>query len=260
MDGRALRRSGRLDRHRLQMRRFDRARRYRRFGNRGCVSGRAVFGRRRHRCLRSRCRRGRRSRLGNERGSLRLGRFSRCRRGDVCDRRRPCCRRDARRQQGQWIDVSLRVARHPRAEVHVRLRQLDHAARPDATHNRRFPHERPARDSDRPEVDERGRIAKRRLDRHRLPTGRHRPGKGHHTLRRGEHRAATGRTQVDAAVLAARVGVRVVEHERPQHRAVDRPRPGARTRDGERTRAGDQNRKSPHVSSSSLPILRTVRP
>jgi hypothetical protein len=104
--------------------------------------------------------------------------------------RRRWRRRDARRQQGQRIDVALRIARHARPEIHVRLRQLDRAARPDTTHNRRFSHERAARHADRAEVDERGRVSKRRLDRNRLSAGWHRPGKGHHALRGGEHRAA----------------------------------------------------------------------
>jgi hypothetical protein len=108
-------------------------------------------------------------------------------------------------------------------------------------------------------VDERGRKAERRLDRHRPPAGRHGSGEGHDALSRSEHGAAAGRTEVDAAVLASRVGVRVIEQERPEHRAVDRPRPSTRAGDGERTRANDQDRKSPH-DTSLLPILRTERP
>jgi hypothetical protein len=210
----------------------------------------------------SRARSGVHSRRGTRHWSRRrrlnrAGGVRNCRGGRLAGRRR--VRRDTRRQQGQGIDVALRIARHPGAEVHVRLRQFDHAARADRPHHRRFSHKRPARHPDRPEVDESGRISERRLDRNRLPAGRHRSGKGHHALRGGEHRAAAWRAKVDAAVLAARVGVRGVEQERPQHRAVDGPRPGACTGDGKRTRANDHDRKSPH-HSSLLPILRTTRP
>jgi len=165
-------------------------------------------------------------------------------------------RRDARRQQGQRIDVALWIARDARAEVHIRIRQVDDAAPTDCPHHRRFSYERAAGHSDRPEMDERGRVSKRRLNRHSLPTRRNRSGEGHHALYGGEHRAAAGRAKVDTSVLAARVRVRVVEQEGPQHRAVDGPRPGPRIRDGERTRANDQDRNSPH-HSSLLPILRT---
>jgi hypothetical protein len=166
---------------------------------------------------------------------------------------------NARRQQGQRIDVALRIARRARAEIDVGLRQVDHAARPDGPDDRAFRHERPAHDPDRPEVDERGCVAGRRLDRHRLAPVRHRASERDHSALRGVYWAAARSAQIDAAMLAARVRVRVVEHKRPQHRTVDGPRPGAGIGDREHTRANDQDRKSPH-SSSLLPILRTTRP
>jgi hypothetical protein len=244
------RRSRRLDRTPLHMRCF---------GNRGCVGRHGMFGCHGHRPGDRRSR-SRRRRLGHRRGTLRPRRFSYRRRSSVCDGRRPGRRRrDPGRQQGQGIDVALWIARDARAEVHVRIGQVDDAARTDCPDHRRFSHERAARHSDRSEVDERGRVSKRRLDRHRLPTRRNRSGEGHHTLYGGEHGAAAGRPKVDTSVLAACVRMRVVEPERPQHRAVDGPRPGLRIRDGERTRANDQDCKSPHISSL-LPILRTPRP
>jgi hypothetical protein len=253
------RRSRRLDRTWLHMWRLDPTRRHGCFGNRGCVGSRGMFG-----CDRSRpsggCSRSRGRRFARRWGTSRTHRFSCRRRSNVCDWRRPGCRRrDPRRQQGQGIDVALWIARDARAEVHVRIGQVDDAARTDCPHHRRFSHERAARHSDRPEVDERGRVSKRRLDRHRLPTRRNRPGEGHHALHGGEHRAAAGRAKVDTSVLAARVRVRVVESEGPQHRAVDGPGPGLRVRDGEHARANEQDCKSPHYSSL-LPILRTPRP
>jgi hypothetical protein len=166
------------------------------------------------------------------------------RRGRLCGRRGR--RRRARRQQGERIDIALRIARHARAEVHVRIREPDHAARPDGPDDRPFPDECTSRHADRPQVDERRGVPERRLDRHGLPAGRDRPGEGHDSLGGGEHRAAAGSAEIDAAVLAARVRVRMVERKRPQHRAVDGPRPGAGAGDGERTGAKDQDRKSPH--------------
>jgi hypothetical protein len=204
--------------------RLDRCRRTRRLDLPRARLGAPLYITARRNRVDSRCGFGRRSRRHRLAGS---GGVRNCRGGGLAGRRRRG--RDARRQQGQRIDVALRIARHTGPEVHVRLRQFDDAARADGSHHRRFSHERPARHSDRPEVDKRGRIAKRRLDRHRLPAGRHRPGKGHHALRRREHGVAAGCAEVDAAVLAARVGVRVVEQERPQHRAVHGPRPGACT-------------------------------
>jgi hypothetical protein len=108
-------------------------------------------------------------------------------------------------------------------------------------------------------VDERGRISRRRLNRDRLAAGRHGPGKGHHALRRCEHLAAGGYAKIDAAVLSACIGMRVIEEKRPQHRPVDRPRPGSGGGDGKRARTDDQDRKSPH-ETSLLPRLRTTRP
>jgi len=250
------RQSRRLDRTGLRMRRLDPARRHGGFANRGCVDTRGMFGCHGSRasggctCSHGRC-------FAHRRCTLRPHRFSCRRRSNDCDGRRPGSRRrEARRQQGQRIDVALWIARDARAEVHVRIGQVDDAARTDCPHHRRLSHERPARHPDRPEVDERGRVSKRRLDRHRLPARRNRPREGDHTLYGSEHRAAAGRAKVDTSVLAARVRVRVVEPEGPQHGAVDGPRPGLRSRDGERTRANDQDRKSPHYSSL-LPILRT---
>jgi hypothetical protein len=228
------------------MRRLGPARREGCFGNRACVGRRGMFG-----CNGSRpsggCSRSRRRRFARRRGTFRPHRFSCRRRSNVCDGRWPGLRRgDPGRQQGQGIDIALWIARDARAEVHVRIGQVDDAARTDCPDHRRFSHERAARHSDRPEVDERGRVSKRRLDRHRLPARRNRPGEGHHALHGSEHRATAGRAKVDTSMLAARVRVGVVEPEGPQHRAVDGPGPGLRVRDGERARANDQDCKSPH--------------
>jgi hypothetical protein len=181
-----------------------------------------------------------------------------CGNGGLGSRRRE--RHRARREQAQRIDVPLRIARCACAEVDVRLGQVDHATRPDRAHDRAFSHERPAHHSDRAEVNERGGVAERRLDRHRLAAGRHRPRERHGPLRRSEHTAAGRSAEIDTAMQTGRVGVRVVERKRTQHRAVDGPGPGAGVADREHTRADDQDGKSPHSFPSSLPILRTKRP
>jgi hypothetical protein len=168
-------------------------------------------------------------------------------------------RRRAHRQQRQRVDISLRIVCRARPEVHVWLRRVDHAARPDRPDDRALADERPAGYSDRPEVDERRGVAGRRLDRHGLAARRHRPCERDDSVRRGQHRATARSGEIDTAMLAGGVRVRVVERKRPQDRAVDRPPPGAGSGYRERTRAKDQDRKSPH-SSSLLPILRTTRP
>ena len=59
-------------------------------------------------------------------------------------------------------------------------------------------------------------------------------------------RAADLGTDVDAAVLAAGVGV-VTEHKRAEDRPVERPRPGASgRRDGEHRQHDRGNERSPH--------------
>jgi hypothetical protein len=225
------RRSGWFDPTSLHLPRLDRGR-HGCFGNRGHVGRRRMFG-----CHGSRpggrrsC--SRRRRLGHRRSTFRLHRFRCHRRRNVCDRRRPGNRRcEPGRQQGQGIDVALWIARDARAEVHVRIGQVNDATRTNCPYHRRFAHERAARYSDRSEVNKRGRVSKRRLNRHRLPTSRNGSGERHHTLCRGEHRAAAGRAEVDTSVLAGRVRMRVVEPEGAQHRAVDGPRPGLSLRDG----------------------------
>jgi hypothetical protein len=153
-----------------------------------------------------RCSCSRRSRFAHRRGAFRPRRLSYHRRSNICNGRRPGRRRrNTGRQQGQGIDVALWIARDACAEVHVRIGQVDDAARTDCPDHRRFSHERAARYSDRPEVDERGRVSERRLNRHRLPTRRNRSGEGHHALYGREHRAAAGRAKVDTSVLAARI-------------------------------------------------------
>jgi hypothetical protein len=191
-------------------------------------------------------------------------------RGDALGRRSLAGCRGSRPGLGQWtrgqerqrIHVALLIGRPAYSEVHVRLGQIDRSARADRADDRAFIDGSSARDTDRAQVDERRRVAEGGLDRDGLPAGRDRAGEGHDTLRRGNDVRAGRCADLKAAMLAARVRVRLVERKRPQQRAVDRPGPGIGCRNGQHERAQDQrNSKSPHESSSSLlSELRTVRP
>jgi hypothetical protein len=192
----------------------------------------------------------RRAAAGGSLGALRLGRLGhgKCRAPLQLDRRRGpgpegfrccCCRRSrllrrrhrrlrgnaARRQKRERVDVSLLVTGRAQAEVDVRLAGLGSAARAYGSDDAAFVDVRSARDADRPQVDERRRVAGRCLNRHGLATGRHGSCEGDDTLCRSKHRAPARGAQVDAAVLTCRIGVGVVEREGPQDRSGDRPRP-----------------------------------
>ena len=134
-----------------------------------------------------------------------------------------------------------------------------HARRPDSSDDRSLPHEVPARDPDRPEMQERCRVTGRRPDRDSLPARRNRPCERHDTLGRRKDGRAGGRTEFDAAVLAAGVRMGAIERERSQHGTVDRPGPGLRDRYGQQECTDDQGSETTH-DSSLLPVLRTTRP
>jgi hypothetical protein len=80
-------------------------------------------------------------------------------------------------------------------------------ARPNHPDDRAFRNRRPARYADRPQLDERDRVPVRRLDRHAFAARRHRPGKADFAARRRAHRRFQGRSDVDAAMLPAGVGI-----------------------------------------------------
>ncbi len=207
----------------------------RRFGRRdnrgerrsGPGRGRCDLGRSadRRRCRRRRLGRGsggRRNRYGS--GSYQLGRGGRGLLRSARGGRR------ARRQQRQRIDVTLRIARDAHAEVDERLGEIDVAARPHSSDDGAFPDERAPGHTDRPQVDERGGVAERCLDRNCLSAARNRAGERDHSLRRSEDRMTAGRAEIDAAVLTGGVRMGAIERERSQHWPVDGP--GPRARDG----------------------------
>jgi hypothetical protein len=187
-----------------------------------------------------------RLRLDRGRGTTRDGLHS-SRRGRLlhCRYRRRRGNRE-RRQEQERVDVPLFITRRTHTEVDVRLAGLGGPARAYGSDDTAFVDARSAHYSDRPQVDERRRVAERCLNRHSLATGRHGSGEGDDTVCRCKHRAPARGAEVDASVLTGRVGVRVVEREGPQNRSDDRPRPCGRIRDGKRACADEQDNESPH--------------
>ncbi|MEO5574845.1 MAG: hypothetical protein ABIR67_06040 [Gaiellaceae bacterium] len=99
-----------------------------------------------------------------------------------------------------------------------------------------------ARDVDRAELQQRDGVAVGGLNRQRPTAARDRAGERDGAGRGCTYRVAGGRTDVDAAVLPGRIGVR--RHgERPQDGTLDGPRPADRSRndDQERDRRADRD-------------------
>ncbi len=162
------RRGPALGRHRdrrIRLRRRDRPRSRRP----GAVNARVVHGHRRRGSWRD----GRRGRASS---SL----IDRCWRlsGRACGRR-------AVRQEGQRIDVALRIRGDPDAQVHVWLRHLGVATRPDRSDRVPLGDRRPSDDAQRAEMRQRHGVAARRCDRDTRAGARDRS--------RERHRARGGR-------------------------------------------------------------------
>ncbi len=136
-------------------------------------------------------------------------------------RRRRC---SLRWKQSEGINVALRIARSPNSEVDVGVDAFRVAAGPDRPHDRPLGDNLAAADEERSEVHEGDRVAVGSLDGHRLAAVRNRAGERNAAAGRRGDRRAGGRADVDASVLPARIGV-VAEHEWPQHRPFDGPRP-----------------------------------
>jgi hypothetical protein len=150
------------------------------------------------------------------------------------------------RQQRQRVHVPLCIARRAQAEVHVRLRVVCDAARPDSSDDRPFLHRRTARHGDRPEMEKSRCVSGRGLDRHGLPAGRHGAREGDDSSRRSHDLGPSRRAEIEPSVLAARIRMRAVEIERPQDRTAHGPRP--RLRRGDRQSESNENTDSepPH--------------
>lgn len=118
-----------------------------------------------------------------------------------------------RRQEAQRVEVAVRVRSEANAEMDVRPGDSRLPTRPDRPDDPPFNNGRPSRRADRSQLDERHRVPVRRLNRHAFATRRHRPGKADRPTHGRPHRRSQGRSDVDAAVLPAGVGV-VAEFER----------------------------------------------
>jgi hypothetical protein len=151
---------------------------------------------------------------------------------------RRCRRVGADGQEPQRVDISLRVRSRSNAEV-------DERVAPGRADLRSLADVCTAGHRDRPEVQQRRRVAERRLDRDRLAAARNcadeRDGPGG----RRSHRDPSGRGDLDPPVLTGRVRVVLVEREAAYDRPVDRPGPGAR-RAGHRESAKQDEHDSEH--------------
>ena len=132
------------------------------------------------------------------------------------------------RQERERVEIPLRVGRGADPEMDVRDVDLRRPARTDRADHRALPHRRAARDRDRAEMRQRDREPVGGVDRDRLAARRNRPREAHRPRGGRAHRRARGRADVDPAVLAARVRVRVVEREPLDDRAVHGPGPRSR--------------------------------
>jgi hypothetical protein len=164
--------------------------------------------------------------------------------------------RGARRQERERVQVSLRVGRRADADVHVRRGKLRIPRGADRAHDCAFGDLRSARHVDRPEVEQRHRHCRRRLDRDRPAAAGNRPGERHDALGRCGDGRLDCRGDVDAAMLAARVWMGAVEVEATHDLAVHRPGPRARRCGRKREGAEDQDAESSHVRSSF--VVRTA--
>lgn len=225
---------------------------------RGVIRGGRGRGRGRSRGTRVRRRRrrgGRRGRRGHDGSRRPCGSYMRVarllRRGRRRWRRRR--RRVALRTTGQKperVDVALRIARHANAEVDVRARELGRAARTHRADHVALADGRATSHRDRAEVNERRRVAVAGLDREREPVRRQGAGVRHGSRCGSAHRSARGARDVDAPADAAGVWVRVIERERAENVAVDRPRPRVGSRHGCDECKYDEQRESSHRATA----------
>jgi hypothetical protein len=159
----------------------------------------------------------RRRRLGAGHGGGRIGCRRRCR-----------LRHGGRLrgQEGERIEVTLRLGRRADAEVHERLRHFGLPRRTDRRDAFALSDRRPLGSRDRAQVRQRDRQPVGRRDRETLARDRHRARERHGAGRRRDNGGALIGADVDASVLPGGVRVCRVEHEHLQHRTVHRPGPG----------------------------------
>jgi hypothetical protein len=194
-------------------------------------TGPAAQGRRRGvrplRGRRRRARRGRRLGLGRRRGFPDgSAACARLRHGLLALRRTA---RRGLRQKPERVEIAVRVRRDTDAEMEVGAVDLRRPARPDRADSVSLRDRGSLGHRDRAEVRQRHGVAVCRLDRDRLAAVRHRSGEADRPGRRSDHPLARRvRADVDPAMLAGCVRMRLVVGKRLQHRPLHRPCPGVR--------------------------------
>ena len=150
------------------------------------------------------------------------GRRSRNRLGNrIRDRRRG----RAIRQQTEGIDVAVRIRLDAHTQMDVRLAVLCNAARPDGAEGLTLGHRDAVGDADRPQMDERDGVPAGGLDRDGLSSCGHGSGEAHGSPCWSDDLCTRVTSDVDSAVLPARVGTATRVRERLQHRTLHRPGP-----------------------------------
>jgi hypothetical protein len=162
---------------------------------------------------------GHRRRLGD--GQLRRRRLD-----DDHRRHERCGRGNARGQERQRVEISLRIRGGPHAEMDVRLRHLGVAARADRSDAVALRDRCAARDRDRAEVGQRHGVPVSGRDRHALPRRRNGARERDRSGRWRRHRRAGITADVEPTVLSRGIRMRRIEEEGLQDGAGGGPRPG----------------------------------
>jgi len=183
----------------------------------------------------------------------RLGRLRRGRCGTDRSRLRPARRRRARRslwprQEEERIQVPVRLAASPHAQIDVGHRQLGLAAWADRADRRALRDRGAAPNRHGAEMQDGDRVAVLGLDRDGPAADGDGPCEGDDSGCRREHRCPRGRSDVDSAMLAGRVRI-VAEQEGPQYRGLAPATSSRKQRSA--TQARRRSRRTPEVESAA---------
>ncbi|MDQ3065731.1 MAG: hypothetical protein M3R12_01075 [Actinomycetota bacterium] len=166
--------------------------------------------------------------------------------------RRQRHRRGPRGKEDEWVEVAVGVGRCPNAEMHVRGRGDRIDALANDADDRSLGDDAAAQDGHRGELKQRDGVSVSGLNRDRAAAAGNKPGERDGAAGGSDDGRAERGAEVDAAVLAAGVGIGR-EGERSENRSVDRPGPSTRGRSGDerrqRNRGGEQ---PPHGIPPSL--------
>jgi hypothetical protein len=157
-----------------------------------------------------------------------------------------------RRQQPERIDIAVRLIGLADAEIHVRFARVS-----DRRDDVSLAHRQPPGDRGRTEALQRHGVPVGGANRDRLSAGRNGAGEADRSGCRRMHRRPGGSADVDAAVLAAGVGV-VTKDEWSKHRPVDGPGPGERGLHADLERDEDRKQKGEDFHRRSLLVVKFV--